>query len=111
MISFGARMGSGYEFKLSISSLVRLRVATPFFMYFFISVRPVSSLDTSGYTEHYYSYSTPFSISHSKFLSTARKSLQFDFFLDFWTHPLRCSFGASGFVIYWMLQWCGMLAL
>ncbi|TFL06621.1 hypothetical protein BDV98DRAFT_600637 [Pterulicium gracile] len=74
MISFGARMGSGYEFKLSISSLVRLRVATPFFMYFFISL----------------------------FYSLLNLAFQV---------PFNRAFGASGFVIYWMLQWCGMLAL
>lgn len=74
MISAGGRQAAGIDANLPLRQLIVLRMATPFVIYFFLSV--------------FYSL-----------LSLAFKT------------PFNRYFGSSGFVIFWMLQWVGMLAL
>ncbi|TFL04210.1 hypothetical protein BDV98DRAFT_563751 [Pterulicium gracile] len=69
-----AREMSGLERGLNLTSLIAMRMITPVFMYFFISL--------------FYSL----------------LSYAFDL-------PFNRRFGSSGFVIFWMLQWIGMLTL
>ncbi|KAJ6537664.1 hypothetical protein B0H19DRAFT_372573 [Mycena capillaripes] len=73
MVSTGARDASGLEKRLTLGSLVRVRIATSFMAYFFISL----------------------------FYTLLSRAFQL---------PFDRQFGSAGLVIFWMLNWMGMLA-
>ncbi|KAJ7685788.1 hypothetical protein DFH06DRAFT_1277938 [Mycena polygramma] len=73
MLSAGAREASGLERRLSLGSLVRLRITTSFVAYFFILL----------------------------FYTLLSRAFQL---------PFDRHFGSAGIVIFWMLNWMGMLA-
>ncbi|KAJ7291793.1 hypothetical protein C8J57DRAFT_1458501 [Mycena rebaudengoi] len=73
LISSGARQASGLEQRLTLGSLIRLRISSSFLAYFIISL---------VYT----------------LLSRAFQL------------PFDRRFGSAGFVIFWVLNWLGMLA-
>jgi len=72
-VSTAAREISGLEKTLTLGSLVRVRIATPFVAYFFISL----------------------------FYTLMNRAFQL---------PFDRYFGSAGLVIFWMLNWIGMLA-
>ncbi|KAK0458673.1 uncharacterized protein EV420DRAFT_1270342 [Desarmillaria tabescens] len=74
LIGSGARMTSGVEMKLTTKSLIKVRLASTFALYFVISL----------------------------FYSTLSRAFQVDF---------DRKFGAAGFVIFWMLNFVGMLSV
>ncbi|KAJ6480803.1 hypothetical protein C8R47DRAFT_1197934 [Mycena vitilis] len=73
MVSAGAREASGLERRLSLGSLVRVRITTSFVAYFFVSL----------------------------FYTLLSRAFQL---------PFDRHFGSAGIVIFWMLNWMGMLA-
>ncbi|KAF7341151.1 DUF3533 domain-containing protein [Mycena venus] len=73
MVSTAAREISGLEKNLTLSSLIRVRIATSFIAYFFISL----------------------------FYTLLSRAFQL---------PFDRNFGSAGLVIFWMLNWIGMLA-
>ncbi|KAJ7137580.1 hypothetical protein C8R43DRAFT_1072257 [Mycena crocata] len=73
MVGSGARLASGYEARLTLGSLITLRLVTSFIAYFFLSL----------------------------FYTLLSRAFQL---------PFDRRFGAAGFVIFWMLNWIGMLA-
>ncbi|KAJ7056162.1 hypothetical protein C8F01DRAFT_1156993 [Mycena amicta] len=74
MVSDGARQASGLARRLSLSSLIRLRLATAFSTYFLISL----------------------------FYTLVSRAFQL---------PFSRHFGPGGLVLFWMVNWVGMLAL
>ncbi|KAJ7649067.1 hypothetical protein DFH06DRAFT_1421515, partial [Mycena polygramma] len=72
-VSAAAREASGLEQRLTLGSLVRVRIATSFAAYFFIGL----------------------------FYTLLSRAFQL---------PFDRQFGRAGFVIFWMLNWLGMLA-
>ncbi|KIY73198.1 hypothetical protein CYLTODRAFT_417169 [Cylindrobasidium torrendii FP15055 ss-10] len=74
LIGAGARLMSGIEAKLTTAALVKMRLASLFIGYFFISL----------------------------FYSLLSRAFEAEF---------DRKFGSSGFVIFWCLNFCGMLAL
>ncbi|KAJ7627848.1 hypothetical protein DFH06DRAFT_1103085 [Mycena polygramma] len=72
-VSAAAREASGLEQRLTLGSLVRVRIATSFAAYFFIGL----------------------------FYTLLSRASQL---------PFDRQFGRAGFVIFWMLNWLGMLA-
>ncbi|KAK0504602.1 hypothetical protein EDD18DRAFT_1305080 [Armillaria luteobubalina] len=79
-----ARQVSGLERMLTFRSLVHLRLLTPLLLYFVISVGAVNRFHSSAFY--------------------ALLSLAFRL-------PFERKFGHSGFVVYWMLSFCGMSAV
>ncbi|KIK68776.1 hypothetical protein GYMLUDRAFT_154334 [Collybiopsis luxurians FD-317 M1] len=73
-IGLSARQMSGLEMHLTTSSIIRLRLASSFIAYFFLSL----------------------------FYSLLSLAFQVDF---------SRKFGSAGFVLFWMLNWVGMLAV
>ncbi|KAJ6537651.1 hypothetical protein B0H19DRAFT_961885 [Mycena capillaripes] len=73
MVSTGARDASGLEKRLTLGSLIRVRIATSFVAYFFISL----------------------------FYTLLSRAFQL---------PFDRQFGSAGIVVFWMLNWMGMLA-
>ncbi|KAJ7453011.1 hypothetical protein B0H11DRAFT_2326857, partial [Mycena galericulata] len=82
-VTSSARLASGLETRLALGSLIRLRLVTSFIVYFWIAVLNLPS--QSG-------------IPRYTLLSRAFQL------------PFNRQFGAAGFVIFWMLNWVGMLA-
>ncbi|KAJ6480711.1 hypothetical protein C8R47DRAFT_1322364 [Mycena vitilis] len=72
-VSAAAREASGLEQRLTLGSLVRVRIATSFVAYFFIGL----------------------------FYTLLSRAFQL---------PFDRQFGRAGFVVFWMLNWLGMLA-
>jgi len=92
MIGYTARQLSGFERLLSTRSLIALRMVTSFTAYFFVSVSRLS------YPPHFrYSY-----IQRQLFYSLLSLAFQLD---------VSRKFGHSGFLIFWMLNYCGILAV
>ncbi|KAJ7154124.1 hypothetical protein C8R46DRAFT_1179015 [Mycena filopes] len=73
MISAGGREAAGLDSRLTLGSLIRVRISTSFVAYFFISL----------------------------FYTLLSRAFQL---------PFSRHFGSAGFVIFWMLNWVGMLA-
>ncbi|KAJ7706689.1 hypothetical protein B0H17DRAFT_1156325 [Mycena rosella] len=73
MISAAARQASGFEERLALGSLIRVRITTSFAAYFFIAL----------------------------FYTLLSRAFQL---------PFDRRFGSAGLVIFWMLNWIGMLA-
>ncbi|KAJ7133680.1 hypothetical protein C8R43DRAFT_1205917, partial [Mycena crocata] len=73
LVSAGARQASGLEQRLTLGSLIRLRLGTSFVAYLFVAL----------------------------FYTLLSRAFQL---------PFDRRYGRSGFVLFWMLNWIGMLA-
>ncbi|KAF7323563.1 DUF3533 domain-containing protein [Mycena kentingensis (nom. inval.)] len=96
MVSDAARNASGLNTRLTLRSLILLRLLTMFAAYFFISVRLPPSLPTPPHLTP-----APFPI-----IQLFYTLLNLAFHLPFQRH-----YGRAGFPIFWALSWVGMLAL
>ena len=95
MMHFAARVQiSGLNRQLTLRSLLLVRMGVPIILYFFVSVsNDLSRMDGK------------------KILDTARIQLFFSLLSLAFQAPFHRTFGGWGFVIYWMMNWMGMLAL
>ncbi|KAF7362508.1 DUF3533 domain-containing protein [Mycena venus] len=73
LVSNGARLASGLEQRLTLGSLIRVRLLTCFMGYFFVTL----------------------------FYTLLSRAFQL---------PFNNRFGGAGFLLFWMLNWVGMLA-
>jgi hypothetical protein len=93
MIGYSARDVSNLDRYLTLRSLLMTRLISLFGAYLLVSVRLIHSFLDDSLTFH-----------HSLQLFYSSLSLAFQVDFNHW-------YGASGFVIFWMLNWVGMLSV
>ncbi|KAJ7737932.1 hypothetical protein B0H16DRAFT_1730099 [Mycena metata] len=108
MVSSGARDAARLDTRLALRSLVVVRLVTSTIAYFFLAVRYIFPLNimsiVCGLPTSTYGMQLFYTLLSRAF------QLPFDRRPWMWTLTRTDRFGSAGLVIFWMLNWIGMLA-